>query len=60
MRSPTLEDSRRLKVEDLWAALETASRFDGTLRIERRLFGSMLRRYVAPLPYRRATLFHRM
>ena len=49
-----------MEAGDLWAALETASSFDGTVRIERRLFERMLRRYVAPLPYSRATLFRRM
>jgi len=47
-------------VEDLWPALQTATRFDQTLRIDRRLFDRMLEHYVAPVPYRRATFFHRM
>ena len=60
MRSPVLAASPKREADDLWAALDAASRFDATLRIERRLFGRMLRRYVAPIPYRRAALFHRM
>ncbi|MFI5017665.1 MAG: hypothetical protein ACHQHK_06945 [Dongiales bacterium] len=55
-----MENPRGLAAEDLWAALETASGFDQTLRIERRLFGRMLLHYVAPVPYSAATLFHRM
>ena len=47
-------------MEDLWPALQTATRFDQTLRIDRRLFDRMLEHYVAPVPYRRATFFHRM
>ncbi|HSY86185.1 MAG TPA: hypothetical protein VLA85_06400 [Verrucomicrobiae bacterium] len=49
-----------MEVGDLWAALETASRFDATVRVDHRLFERMLRRYVAPIPYSRATLFRRM
>ena len=45
-------------MDDLWAALEAAACFDRTLAIERRHFARMLPRYVAPVPYSRATLFH--
>ena len=54
METPGIGGGRSL------AALETASRFDATVRIERRLFDRMLRHYVAPVPYSRATLFRRM
>ena len=46
--------------EDLWAAVETAGRFDPTVKLDRRAFPKMLRRYVAPMPYTRASLFGRM
>ena len=55
-----MADPRRPAAEDLWAAFETASSYDRTLTIERGLFDRMRRRYVAPIPYSRATLFHRM
>lgn len=46
--------------EQLWAALDAAARFDPTLRIERRAFPRMLRRFVPAMPYTRAALFGRM
>ena len=35
-------------------------RFDPTVKLDRRAFPKMLRRYVAPMPYTRTSLFGRM
>jgi hypothetical protein len=47
-------------LEHLWSAVEAAGQFDPTLKISRRAFSKMLRRYVRPMPYARETLFDRM
>lgn len=50
----------KARIEELWTALDAAARFDRTVRIDRRAFPRMLRRFVSSMPYSRAALFGRM
>jgi hypothetical protein len=47
-------------VDRLWTAFEAAGRFDHSIRVGRDVFPRMLRRYVPPMPYSRATMFGHM
>jgi hypothetical protein len=47
-------------VEDLWATIGLAAGFDETLKIDRKSFPRMLKRFVAPMPFSREALFGRM
>jgi hypothetical protein len=46
--------------KDLRAAVELATRFDATLKIDGKSFARMLKRYVPPMPFSRDVLFRRM
>jgi hypothetical protein len=47
-------------IECLWQTLEAAGRHDATVKIDRRWFPRMLRRYLPPAPYSRKILFSKM
>lgn len=46
--------------ENLWGALQDATRFDPTLHVQKKHFPKMLQRHISPVPYSQENLFGNM